>query len=176
MAAAFRQMLARQGVDDVRGVELLRLVRAANNAYEAILDESLAGAGITHHRWRVLLRIWQAEEMGQPAVNPTELSRAQQVSRNTISDHLRSLEEAGLIVRELNPDDRRQFKIGLTEAGRAIVRNCTPIQVRFLNQLVAGIEDAEIDQLMLLLERLHRRLLHNAQVIEKCPPAAGRHA
>ncbi len=55
---------------------------------------------LSPHRWRVLFRIWLEEQQGFLTVNPTQLSRAHQVSKNTISDHLRALEDGGLIARE----------------------------------------------------------------------------
>ncbi|MBW7885956.1 MAG: winged helix-turn-helix transcriptional regulator, partial [Caldilineaceae bacterium] len=79
------------------------------------------------------------------------------------SDHLRALEEAGLIERELDQADRRQFKIWLTDAGRDAVRRTTPNHVRHLNALVAALDRDEIEQLKNLLERLHRALRSQAQ-------------
>ena len=164
---ALCRLLAEQGVDDLKGVEIMRMVRAVNNAYDSILAECLRDAPLTSHRWRVLLRIWMAEQMGQPALNPTHLSKIQQVSKNTISDHLRALEEAGLVEREVDDEDRRQFKIRLTEAGRTTVWQSTPVHVRLLNQLIAGLSAHEIQQIELLLGKLHQTLLQNANTIAK---------
>lgn len=78
---------------------------------------------ISEQRWRLLLRLLLEEQHGNPHVNPTHLANTQQVSKNTISSLLRSLEEQRLIERTLDQDDRRQFHIRLTEAGRQLVRD-----------------------------------------------------
>ena len=156
--AGFQQMLATAGVDNTAGLEVLRLVRAVNLAYDSVLAETLREDALTAPRWYLLLRLWLEEQAGNNGVNPTHLSRAQHVSKNTISDHLRSLEEAGLIERELDREDRRQFIIRLTAAGREAVRMSIPGHVRLLNDLAAGLTPTETEQLLGLLSKLHARL------------------
>jgi DNA-binding MarR family transcriptional regulator len=147
-------LMAAHGIHDLRGLELLRLVRTVNGAYDHVLAEAAVATPLTHHRWRVLFRIWMEEQLGCPAVHPTQLSRAQQVSKNTISDHLRALEDAGLIMRTLDEADRRQFKIQLTPAGRDLAQRSMPDHIQLLNRLAAGLNDDERSQLMVLLAKL----------------------
>ena len=156
------QLLAQIGVPDVRGVEILRLVRLVNNTYESILSDCLGEAPLTFHRWRVLLRIWMEEQTGHQGVNPTHLSRTQQLSKNTISDHLRALEAAGLIDRELDESDRRQFKIQLTDTGRQLIQRTTPEHVGFLNRLLDGLSPAEVEEMTRSLQQLYVALQRNA--------------
>jgi DNA-binding MarR family transcriptional regulator len=105
-------------------------------------------------------------------VRPTQLSRSQQVSKNTISTHLRSLEEQGLILREIDPADRRQFRIRLSDAGRLLVERATPGHISFLNQLTTGLTLQEIEQLQHLLQRLHQSLLDHCQGGTTCGAAS----
>jgi DNA-binding MarR family transcriptional regulator len=162
------KLLADAGVAGAHGFEVLRLVRAVDHAYDRLLHEVTRDGPVTAPRWRILLRLWVEEQLGQGAVNPTHLSRTQQVAKNTISDHLRALEESGLIERELDQEDRRQFKIHLTEAGRAIVQKYTPLHARYLNQPLASFTSQEIAQLQRLLSKLHGALLAE---IGGCPCA-----
>ena len=158
IADRMAELLAASGVNGLQGVEVLRLVRAVNNAYDSLLTDAMRDGPVTPPRWRILLRLWLEEQMGQSAVNPTHLSRTQQVSKNTISEHLRALEEAGLVERELDRSDRRQFKIRLTEKGRAVVQECTPGHVQRLNDFIACLTPQESDQLAVLLNKLHTAL------------------
>lgn len=162
------KLLADAGVAGAHGFEVLRLVRAVDHIYDRLLYEVTRDGPVTVPRWRILLRLWIEEQLGQGAVNPTHLSRTQQVAKNTISDHLRALEESGLIERELDQEDRRQFKIHLTEAGRAIVQEYTPVHARYLNQPLACFAPQEIAQLQQLLSKLHTALLAE---IGGCPCA-----
>ncbi len=151
--------LAQLGVTDVRGVELMHLVKTLANTYEAIMAERLRSEQLSAPRWRLLLRLFFEEQQGKPSLSPTALSRSQSVSKNTISAHLRSLEEQGWILRELDPADRRSFRIRLTEAGRALVQETAPVHVDFLNQLASGLSPEETRQLRALLCKLRDSLV-----------------
>lgn len=168
MQEALQHWLAAQGVTDTRGIDLLRQLRSINNLYEAALAETVQDDAISPQRWRVLIGIWTEERMGGGPVYPTRLSRAERVSKNTISEHLRGLEEAGLIVRELDQQDRRQFRIRLSEAGRALVSRCAPLHMRRLNHLLDGMTDDEVADLQRLLARLTEVVRANAAL----PPPA----
>ena len=98
----FKQFLAQLGVNEIHGLETLRLIKMCANAYETVASEHLRTEQISEQRWRLLLRLLLEEQHGNPHVNPTHLANTQQVSKNTISSLLRSLEEQGLIERTLD--------------------------------------------------------------------------
>ena len=102
-------------------------------------------------------------------ISPTHLSRCQNVSKNTISSLLRGLEDQGLVERTLDPADRRGFHIRLTESGRVLVRTTVPEHLAFLNTLAADLTPADRDQLLALLDKLHRSI---AQRIGDSRPGA----
>jgi DNA-binding MarR family transcriptional regulator len=166
----FFRAIAGLGIEDVHGVELLHLVKLTAGAYDVVMAERMREEDLSAPRWRVLLRLWVEEQAGNESLSPTQLSLAQKVSKNTISSHLRSLEEQGLIERELDADDLRQFRIRLTARGRDLVRRSTPGHMTFLNDLSADLTTYEIETLQSLLQKLHGSLLHHAQ-IEICPAA-----
>ena len=163
-----QQMLAEQGVTDFHGIELMRRVRMVNNAYDAVLGEKLRTSPVTPSQWRVLSHIWTADALGQSGVQPTWLSRVLTLSKNTISDHLRSLEELGLIERALSTADRRQFHIRLTEAGTEMVRRLSPDHANALNQLADGLDAAEVGQLTHLLDKLCASIMRAGNVALPC--------
>jgi DNA-binding MarR family transcriptional regulator len=165
---AFHQLLQQLGVEEAHGLELVHWIHILANTYESITDERMREHNLSQPRWSLLLRLWGAEQVGVPCVRPTQLSRTQGVSKNTISSHLRSLEDQGLIERELDPTDRRQFRIRLSAAGRALVQAATPDHVRFLNSLTAELTIAEVDQLLQLLHRLHRSLIRQSGLDVHC--------
>lgn len=159
----FRRLPAEMGVREIHGLDLLRLVKMCNGAYDTILGEQMRQEAISSPQWRLLARLLVAEQDGEPSLTPTELARSQRLSKNTVSAHLRSLEESGLIERQIDPDDLRAFRIQLSGQGRELMRHSLPIHIRFLNSLVDGLEDGEIGQLGALLEKLHRSLLVYAE-------------
>jgi len=160
--------LAQHGISELHGVEVMRLIHLLANTYEAATSERMSNDNLSGPRWHLILHLWTAERMGVAWVGPTQLSKTQQVSKNTISSHLRALEEQGLIERELDPEDRRQFRIRLSETGRALVQAATPGRVRFLNGLTADLTKQEVEQLTALLRRLLRSLVRQGGLEDKC--------
>lgn len=174
--AVFSQAMAELGIQDTHGVEMLRLIKMAANAYDTILADRMRAEDISEPRWRVLLRLWREEKCGGEWLSPTQLSHAQRLSKNTISAHLRALEEQGLIERQLDADDLRQFRIRLTDSGRELIRRSTPGHMAFLNQLTADLSPSEIDTLQQLLHKLHHSLWQHSQLEHVCVedgPTAG---
>jgi DNA-binding MarR family transcriptional regulator len=167
VTAILEQLLADAGVEGTHGFEMVRLVSMVDSAYDRLLNEATRHDPVSAPRWRILLWLWIEEQMGCGAVNPTRLSRAQQVSKNTISEHLRTLEEDGLIERELDQNDRRQFRIHLTDAGRALVRDLTPAYAQMLNRLLTPFTAEEVAQIRHLLGKLHATLC--TQAGDVCP-------
>ncbi|MCS6826053.1 MAG: MarR family transcriptional regulator [Caldilinea sp.] len=157
-AAHLERLLAQAGIESMHGIEMLHLVRMVAGAYDRMLNDVMRRQSLSPPRWGILLRLWVEEQVSGEALNPTHLSHSQRVAKNTISDHLRALEEDGLIERTLDPNDRRQFKIHLTEAGRSLVKQATPVHARLLNETLAAFSTEEIVQLQQLLSRLYDSL------------------
>ena len=166
--AAFDRLLSEMGVTETHGLELLRLIKMCNGAYDAILGEQMRHSSISSPQWRLLSRLLMAEQSGESTLTPTELARSQRLSKNTISAHLRHLEEQGLIEREIDPDDLRTFRIQLSEEGRRLMNESLPVHIRFLNRLSDSLTAEEIEQTEILLGKLHDSLLqwteNNAKV------------
>jgi DNA-binding MarR family transcriptional regulator len=66
-------------------------------------------------------------------------------------DHL---EEAGLVERRPDPDDRRVRRLHLTRKGRGVLERASKIAIDYETRLCAGINRAEREQLIDLLQKL----------------------
>lgn len=165
-------MLAEQGIHELAGVSLKRMVHVVNSALDQALAAYTRSQSLSEPRWRLLFRLMLEEQHGVAWVNPTQLSRAQAVSKNTISAHLRALEEQGLIERAVDPDDLRQFRIRLTDAGRQLVDETMPAHIAYMNELVGGLSPAEVEQLHFLLGKLLTSLVRHGDLPAHCglPP------
>ncbi len=157
--AQIHDIIASFGIDDPSGAEISRLIRQIATGYETIFKTRMKEDGLSGPRWRVLLHLYMAEEMGKPGISPTELAQARNVSKNTISVLLRSLEEQGLVARAIAPQDRRSFIIQLTDKGRELVQMRSPQHLAFLNELVSGLTPEERDALTGLLRKLYQSLI-----------------
>ena len=151
---SFRQLLAESGVDHVHGMEVLRLIKVCAGAYDRILGERMRNEEISLPQWRILIRLYLAERNSQSALTPTDLAHSQCLSKNTISAHLRALEELRLIERQLDPNDLRAFRIRLTTDSRSLIRSSTPLHLEFLNDLIAQLTLEECEMLQGLLAKL----------------------
>lgn len=158
-------------IEDSGAIELFILLQRTAHL-SRLLDDQIGGAeGLSGPRWRLLLRLRGEEACGDDAgLTPTELSRSQRVSKNTISALLRGLEAQGLIQRALDPDDLRAFRIQLTQAGRAHLHDATPRRVEGLRRLLAGLTPQEQEQLAALLAKLQRSLLDQYHHAEESEP------
>jgi DNA-binding MarR family transcriptional regulator len=144
---------------DLRGLELVRQVKMVANLYDEVTGEHRRECDLSGARWRLLLRLWGEEAHGNcGGTSPTHLSRCQNVSKNTISALLRGLEEQGLVERALDVEDRRVFRMRLTEAGRQLVQTSAPQHLAHLNRLASGLTADEQAQLTTLLEKLYASL------------------
>ena len=85
-------------------------------------ENSLVSSGLSFAKYRLLLGLMYSETMDDLAeLNPSEISRRQGTSRNTISSLIRDLESEGLVERQLDQRDKRRFNIRLTGSGRELV-------------------------------------------------------
>ncbi len=147
------------GRQDLQGVEIAGLIRRLANAYEIYHERHMVDCDLSGPRLGLLMRLeWEERRGNQNGVTPTALSRNQRVSRNTISALLSGLESKGLIERRLDPDDRRAFRIRLTEPGRRIVKEHAPRMIDHHNRLAAALSPEEQNQLIDLLARLYAGL------------------
>jgi DNA-binding MarR family transcriptional regulator len=152
----FQRLMAEHGITETHGVDVLRMISMLANVYDVIVQAHMREENLSAPRWRLLLHLYAAELRGEAAVSPTQLSRFQNVTKNTVSSLLRSLEEDGLIEREL---DRR-----LSASGRELIRSSTPGHVAYLNHLVSDLSPTEIDQMQALLDKLHASLIHHGNL------------
>ena len=141
-------------MDHVHGMEVLRLIKVCAGAYDRILGERMRNEEISLPQWRILIRLYLAERNSQSALTPTDLAHSQCLSKNTISAHLRALEELRLIERQLDPNDLRAFRIRLTTDSRSLIRSSTPLHLEFLNDLIAQLTLEECEMLQGLLAKL----------------------
>ncbi len=116
----------------------------------------MAECDLSGPRLGLLMRLeWEERRGNRSGVRPTELSLNQRVSRNTISALLNGLEARGLIERRLDPEDRRAFRIRLTDRGRQVVAEHAPRLIDHHNRLVSTLTPTEQNQLIDLLARLY---------------------
>ena len=127
------------------GLHLARTARSVSRAF----DDALAQAGGSVPVWLVLISL-----KSQPVRNQRELAEAVGVREATLTHHLNSMDERGLITRRRDPANRRVHLVELTEAGEAAFQRLRGAATAFDQRLRAGLTGDEVSQLEALLGRL----------------------
>ena len=120
------------------------------------MDETLSDFDLTWGEWTVLGSLRKSGH-----ASPGELARQHELSSGAMTNRLDRLEEAGLIRRVPNPEDRRAIVIELTEAGDKVWHESVDVQARKEALIAAAALDAQereelnnhLRRLMLAFER-----------------------
>jgi DNA-binding MarR family transcriptional regulator len=102
----------------------------------------------------VTLRIF-----GRPyQLSPTTIYRERCLSSGGLTKILHRLENAGLVSRLSNPDDKRSQLIRLTGKGKQVVESTMKDLARLERELLAGFQAGETKHLSNLLEKLQQSI------------------
>jgi DNA-binding MarR family transcriptional regulator len=131
-------------------------------------EKSLAGSGLSFAKYRLLLVLMYSETMeGLSELNPSEISRRQGTSRNTISSLIRDLEDEDLVERHLDQKDKRRFNIRLTDGGRELVRRYAVNHFQAVASCFDGLGFEEREELGKLLTKLGHQTSSAADEVSK---------
>lgn len=137
------------------------------NRFGAVLRRE----GISLQDWRVLAVL--RERDGQRL---TELAARSSIEISTLSRLVGSLEAGGLLTRDRDSDDARAIAIRLTPAGEALAARLTPAAELLEKSALAGLSEAEANQLKNLLHKVYDNLAGvpalEAESADK-PPGSG---
>jgi DNA-binding MarR family transcriptional regulator len=126
--------------------------------------------GITRREWRLLSYL-----AAHPNLPPSELAKIAGLDKAQSSRGVASLIDKHFVVRVCDPADRRRASLALTERGGRIHEELLPL-IRHINRgLLAGLSDAEVDTLDVLLNRLHANSAQLVTSLDTEFPRALRH-
>lgn len=87
-------------------------------------------------------------------VRLSDLAAALNLDVSTVSRQVRHLEDAGLLQRAIDPDDRRAHRLTITEGGRRLVDQLRAARREMLCNALSAWSDEDRDRLTDLLARL----------------------
>jgi DNA-binding MarR family transcriptional regulator len=124
------------------------LARYAQQTRRSALDSD----GLAHGHYKVLLML---RRQGPPyETSPSHLADLLGLTRGALSARLGPVEEAGLIVRTHESDDRRRVRVRLTDAGRAAFERHAAKEEAGETALLSALSAAERRTLADLLRKL----------------------
>jgi DNA-binding MarR family transcriptional regulator len=118
-------------------------------------DQHFAPLGITQAQFRTLLVIW--EQGGMDGITPSSLAEHLLVERATVSVLTSRMVNQGWLARKPG-ENRRTFRLALTEAGTQMLQALIPRAVTLANQTLADISHEQLRQMHTRLELVEARL------------------
>lgn len=114
-----------------------------------IFKEEFEGYDLTPRQFGLLGFLWQEDGTTQ-----AELSAKSQIDRTTMGGLIDRLQKEGLVERRSHPEDRRAYRICLTEKGKALEPLLTPLAAKAQDHFIAKLDQQEVETLKSLLEKI----------------------
>lgn len=135
-------------VGDLVGYHL----RRANNVFATDFSRVLAGTGIRQVLFGILSVL-----AANPGIKQGSAGRSLGIQRANMVSLVNELAEAGLVVRQVSPEDRRAFALSLTSRGMQVHARCLA-QIRAHEAaLLNDFSESERHRLVALLSRIEAR-------------------
>ena len=116
-----------------------------------LFKEQLDSYDLTPPQFSLLAFLWIEDGLSQ-----TSLSQKTQVDRTTIGGLIDRLEKLGLVERLPTPEDRRAYRICLTDKGRGLERELCAIAARVTEKFLAPLDAEEQTALRATLKKLRQ--------------------
>ncbi len=141
--------------DDESIMSLIRNVHHAYHVMDSAHEEYLKPFALTGAKLRMLTWLLACDKVGYAdGLLPSQLSRFQNVSPNTVSSLLAGLEDQRWIERTKHPTDNRKQIITITDSGRTLLQSVFPKYKQFIDSTMIGLSREEREILVTLLNKL----------------------
>lgn len=118
-----------------------------------VYDRSASALGVTTAQWRLLLRLSR-----EPGLKQVELAERLDVEPITACRIVDRLEEAGLVERQRDPDDRRAWRLELTPRAAPILEKLRLLAEEMSAEAFAGLSPGEIEFLRAALAKIRENV------------------
>lgn len=115
----------------------------------AIFKEEFEHYDLTPQQFGLLAFLWQEDGLSQ-----AELSAKSQIDRTTIGGLIDRLEKEGLVRRLPHPEDRRAYRICLSDNGKSLENELSILADRVKDRIVSPLSKQELATLLQLLEKI----------------------
>ena len=116
-------------------------------------DQRARSIGVTRAQWRVLTMLMRHE-----GINQGGLADLIEVEPITLCRMVDRLNEASLVERRPDPNDRRVWRLFLTDKARALLHDLKLLAADLNEEAMDGISAREQEQLRILLETIRTNL------------------
>ena len=127
-------------------------INSINKQIGRIFEDTLAGHGLTHGEYKLLLRLVTRTDDNRMSAG--DLSRTLMLSSGAMTNRLDQLEKAELIRRVPDPRDRRGVHVELTDKGRAVIDDAVTEQAAKEIDVLSALTGRELSTLNQLLRKV----------------------
>ena len=124
-------------------------------------DRRASALGVTSAQWRVLLRLAR-----EPGLKQVELAERMDVEPITACRIVDRLEEASLVERQRDPEDRRAWRLVLTEKAEPILMRLRALAEEMSGEAFEGMSIEEVEAMRGKLARI-RENVSRAEAAQK---------
>lgn len=103
-------------------------------------DRLAVGLGVTRAQWKVLFRLTRT-----PGLRQVELADMLELEPITLCRIVDRLEEARLVERVRDPDDRRAWRLHVTAGAQPLVEKLQGVGAELIEHAFAGIDPKDIE-------------------------------
>jgi MarR family transcriptional regulator, transcriptional regulator for hemolysin len=103
-------------------------------------DRLAVGLGVTRAQWKVLFRLTRT-----PGLRQVELADQLELEPITLCRIVDRLEEAGLVERTRDPEDRRAWRLHVTAGAQPLIEKLRKVGDELIDQAFAGIDPKDIE-------------------------------
>jgi DNA-binding MarR family transcriptional regulator len=137
---------------DVEVEGIVDRISGLSKRLQRSMNETLAEFHLDTGDYKVLGALSQAGEPHRST--PGRLAKRMELSSGAMTNRLDRMEEAGLVRRLPDPDDRRGVLVELTELGVRTYRDAVGVQAKKEALVTGGLDAAEKTQLNALLRKM----------------------
>jgi DNA-binding MarR family transcriptional regulator len=140
-------------MSDSLGILLADVSRLMRRSF----DQRARSIGVTRPQWRVLTMLIRHEGLNQGAI--AELLEVEPITLCRMVDRLA---EAGLVERRPDPNDRRAWRLYLTDKARPLLAELRVLADGLFEEALTGISPSEQVQLHTMLETIRSNVSRRA--------------
>lgn len=110
------------------------------HALRKAFDRLAVGLGVTRAQWKVLFKLTRS-----PGLRQVELADLLDLEPITLCRIVDRLEEAELVERSRDPDDRRAWRLHVTTKAQPLIEKLQAVGAELVDQAFAGIDPKEVE-------------------------------
>lgn len=123
------------------------------HALRKAFDRRASALGVTRAQWKVLFRLTRF-----PGMRQVDLADMLEVEPITLCRIVDRLEEAGLVKRQRDPDDRRAWRLLATEKAKPLIEKLKALGSELVDEAFVDIDRTELEKLRGVLARVRENV------------------